>query len=114
VQIRDGGVCNAWAIEAGEVPGDEPQYRAAVIRCEERQRIAGNRLVSRARQLQLCGQVDPELHAVDRPALAERSLGWQLVMKDAGSSCHPLCVAFSDDAAAAQHAEPILRSDRPM
>ena len=83
----------------GEVTGDQPHERAAVVGRQQHEVVAGDRLVARLRELQRRREVHPELHAVRRPAVAQRALGRHLVVQDAATRGHPLRVALADDAA---------------
>ncbi len=100
MQERDRGVRDARARMAGDLTGDDPQERAAVVRGQQRHLAAADVLVARGRHLQAGRQVDPQLDAVERAAAGDDLLGRGLDVEDAATGGHPLRVAVGDDAAA--------------
>ena len=101
VRVGDRRVRVAGTGVIGEITRDEPHQRAAVVRRQQHEVVAGDRLVARRRELQPGRQVDPQLHAVRRAAVTERPLARDLVVQDPAAGGHPLRVALGDEAAAA-------------
>ena len=85
----------------GEVAGDKTDERAAVVGGQQPEPVTGDRLVAGRRHLQGGRQVDPQLHGVERPAVAVGPLAGQLVVEDAATGGHPLRVALGDHTATA-------------
>src|SRR6266540_4244842 len=101
VQQADRGVGDAGTLVARDLAGDHAEQRAAVGGAEQRDRTAPDVLVARRVPLQLGGQVDPELEAVEQPALEHNLLRRRLNVNQTGTRGHPLRIAVGDEAAAA-------------
>jgi hypothetical protein len=86
---------------AGDISGDQPDERGAILARQQSHMVAEDRLIPRCGHLQTPWQVDPELNSVRQAAALIEALCGQFVMQDAGAGCHPLGVALSDHPAAA-------------
>ena len=102
MRVRDRRVRVARAGVTGEVAGDEPHERAAVVGRQQHEVVAGDRLVARRRELQRRRAGSPR---AARRATAHRRAARA---RSGTSSCrmpaargHPLRVALADDAATA-------------
>src|ERR1700688_4061099 len=82
VEVGDRGEGDSGTVEFPQVAGDEADQRPAVWGREETERVGCDGLIARVAELDLSGQIDPELYAVNQSALPEQALGRQLVVED--------------------------------
>src|SRR3974390_2443959 len=90
VEEGDGCVRDARATEARQVPGDEPEQRAAVGRGQQPDLAGPDVLVPGVGNLESAGQVHPELDPVEQPAAHDQFLRGLLYVQNAAASGHPL------------------------
>ena len=84
-----------------DVAGDDADERATVGRRDEGDLARAQVLVAGRRQLLRCGQVDPQLEAVEQAAADDQPFRRLLDVEDPGAGGHPLGVAVGDHPAAA-------------
>jgi hypothetical protein len=84
----------------GDIAGDDADQRTAVRRRQQRDAAAADVLVARRRELQLLGQVHPELETVEQAAAGDEVLRRRLDVQDARAGGHPLGVTVGDQPAA--------------
>ena len=84
----------------GDLAGDDPQERAAVVRGEQRDVARADVLVAGGNPLLRGGEVHPQLEAVEQAATRDELLRRALDVQDARPGGHPLRVAVGDQPAA--------------
>lgn len=81
--------------------GNNAYGTGAVRQCCHRNVGMAYRLIAGSRHLMARGQIDPQLHHLQRAAATRERLRVKLFMEDPCASRHPLHIARADDAALA-------------
>ena len=83
-----------------ELTGNHPQQGATIGRADQGHLATTDVLIARRRHLHVRGEIHPQLHAVEEPALHHNFFGRSLDVQQPSTCGHPLGVAVADQATA--------------